>query len=223
MQIWLHKVDFNGTPSQSPLCSVLTRVAHHLIEARFQDDSVRAIQNLALMAARSFPGNLQEYSSNLDPCQFGCEVIRTENERMDFPVMLNRELNAINDHYGEKIEWCLPLIDPELNPLSVVRFVNELKGQNWFTIYVISDVDLKPLFGYTRNVKFVSETEFVATNVVTSFQEKFQTLLPKQFFETPHRSDFEDPQDRPHTSTYFSGCFRSDRWSHLSGDLEDQL
>lgn len=195
MQTWLLPVDFNGTPSQSPLCAVLIRMLHSLANTNCDEDILESLRRLALIAARVSPGNLREYSGNLDSEQYGYEVVRTEQDRLDFPRSLSSVLQSINESHKEEIEWCLPIIDPELNLVEAVNFVNQLKGQRWLSIYIICDIDLKRFFGvngsYGWNVTFLSETEFVAMNVVSEAMDTLRLKSDDLSLPNPIRSSSE--------------------------------
>ena len=182
MQTWLEPINFVGSPSQSPLCAVLVRIRWYLQQNKSKFDHADfermndAVRDPVYIAARVSPGNLREYSANIDADVYGSEVVRTEQDRLELPRLIQNSLSEINEVMGDQIEWCLPLIDPELNLPQAVNFVQGLRGQNWLSIHVICDIDLKRFFGYTRNVTFSTETEFVVMNVMS---EAMETLRSK--------------------------------------------
>jgi hypothetical protein len=194
MQIWLLPVDFNGTPSQSPLCAVLIRILHSLENSNCDEDILESIRRLALIAARVSPGNLREYAGNLDSEQYGYEVVRTEQDRLDLPRSLSRVLQSINEFHNEEVEWCLPIIDPELHLAEAVDFVNQIKAQRWLSTYVICDIDLKRFFAhgpYGWNITFLSETEFVAMNVVSEAMDTLRLKSDALSLPSPIRPSSE--------------------------------
>lgn len=206
MQIWLQPIDFVGTSSESPLCAVLLRVAQHIRHDKnldAEEDKLKEIREslyrLTSLAARNYPGNLREHSAHLDPDQYACEVLRAEEERIDYPRLLRRVLQLIDELYNDQVEWCLPILDAELFLSELSKFIEALRGHKWFSIYIVSDIDLSRFFGHNRNVKFITETEFVAMNVLSDAMEMFSlkanaTLLP-------------EPELAPTDSTWKLGMF----------------
>lgn len=176
MQVWLDPLESWQADTPSPLCSVMTRMGYALDSANIPSDQVH---QLGVLAATIFPGNLKERASELDIDSYAMESIRTERDRLDFPRHLQHELQIIEKQLGQgNIDWCLPVVDIEFNIAQVAQFVRELRGQNWLTIYVISDVDVSNFFLNQRNVKVVNETTFKALAVQPGIPKSLARPVP---------------------------------------------
>jgi hypothetical protein len=176
MQVWLEPIEGWHNTGMSPVCAVLTRIGYALDKANCPSDQ---ISQLGYLAARILPGNLMDSAGNLDIDAYASEVVRTERDRLDFPRHLRHELDQIKKRFNQQdIEWCFPILDPELNLPAVVQFVKGLRGQSWLTIYIVCDVDLSNFFLHERNVVHINETTFKAMNVTLGIPKAVIPLAP---------------------------------------------
>ena len=173
MQIWLKPISFTGTATTSSMCCVLTRMSifiqdnQKLFSDLFTYQSILdSINRLARVSIDLYPGNLREYAK----FRFGTRPMdRLEYNRVIFNNTLRTDLLDIESWLHSPIEWCLPVLCENSDLMRILNFANEVKDQNWLSLYVVSDVDIKSYFSYTTNVKFIGDSEFVASNFVNDF------------------------------------------------------
>jgi len=110
---------------------------------------------------------------------------RAKIDQDNFHKRLRKEIFRIDVENGEKIEWCLPVNNPEIHLHEVAELINSLKDYDWLSIYLISDFETT-FFSDIKNVVSISEAEFTAIE----FHENFMSYFSKLKFE------FERPLDQ---------------------------